>query len=1846
MVPTMRALIFLAALAVLITRSSTLAAVPRDFAVDLKATVSDASPHITLSWTQRVQSNITAQKIHRRLKGETTWVKLADLTTTQTSYTDTTALPNVEYEYWMERNLTGLTPSTAMGYLCAGVKVPEVHTRGTLLLVIDDTMITPLAPEIAQLKLDLAADGWIVQQITAPRTGTAISTKALITAAYNADQTNVKAVYLLGHVPVPYSGNQAPDGHPDHVGAWPADGYYGEMNGIWTDTSVNNTTASRAQNDNIPGDGKFDQVSFPSLVELQVGRVDLHTLNRSPATAVTETARLRRYLRRVHDFRMKQGAYAAIPRRTLIRDGFGHAFTSEPFAVTAWMGAFACVGQAPDAPIDEAPADQWFTAAYASGKDYLWGHGCGGGSYEYADTLGVSMEFGRFKSRVVFTSVFGSYHGDWDADNALMRSIIAGNASGDSLGLTCFWAGRPNWFPHQPGMGETMGYMARTSMNGGITGGGSYVPGGSSYQGVHVGLMGDPALRMHAVEPPRQLAGKSSSGQISLSWAASTETALQGYHVYRAATSAGPFTRLTATPQADTTYLDTTVTAGSSYTYLVRTLKLESVPGGSYYNLSVGSPITLTATSAASAPPFNPSELSAVTPTSSTSAVLTWRDNSSDETSFRVERKTNAAGTWGTLATLAAGTTTYTDVGPFTQGNVYYYRVIAVGSAGDSLASNESSFDAVAGFFDFTTTKAKVNKNAGTATLTVNRFGGAVGAVAVNYATANSSALAGTHYTTTSGTLNWADGDVSAKTITIPITNTASAQQSRQFKVTLSAATNGAAIAQWSTCAMQIEDPTATLDAAWTSAMLGTLTDTSPAVSAEGVIGDSTMGGSGVTSGATSEAGRFIYQSRTGDGIITMQVPTPTPAQSTARFAVMVRASTATNAIAAASVGASAAANFGTKLAYRTTAGGGMTVTPSTDNNLDTPQWLRLTRAGTTFTAESSADGTTWTNLGSATVASMPATALWGIFHYSADWAASSTYLGDYQLATYQNISIAPLPAPDLPGSFTIGTVTNTSVPLTWTAPAYAAGYRIERRGDDGSYDIVADIASGSTLSFNDTSVRADTAYEYRILAYNGTGQSAWSSTLRTLTPAADMVFTLTTDDAGAGDAMIRYDSPTANFGSGTTLSVTDTAIADGAMTPVTKTWLRFNLGSIPTLKTAKLKLAYIGEENLAAAFAAGGFYWMTGRLLAETSDAWDEATVSWNDAPQNNTTTPGVTGTSQQVLSYFHFDASTLPTAGTVVSFTLTASTLNTNRGANNLLTFALVPSADASGAMIWASREHATLPPPTLEVTATSTQPKRPGFLTLTPGSGSSVVLNWADFTSDETAFQIERRAANGVWMLIQTTAVDVTTFTDTTSLPGVIYDYRIRALTPAGASSWATVPLITHSGAASITGAITSTNGVTFNRADAPPQQAYVPTGLMYFTPASTFASSVTLSTSALRNNFNGWLGMKMTTGAAPVVVRELGRWVVSGNSASHTLKIVNATTNIDVPGASAVVNTAGASVGFAYAPLAMPVTLAANTAYYLVSSEVSGGDQWYEGNNTLTYAASVATVNQSVYSSNGTTYTLSYSANNTYIPLNFRYSAEAAALVSGHGMTKLRNDFSGWLGMEFTTGTTALTLSQLGRWVVAGNSGTHAVRLVLASDGSTLGTVNVATAGAPAGQFKYASLPASILLGANTTYYLLSQETAGGDLWYDFTQAAPGSATAYQAWLLANGLPMDGSAAGSATATPANDGLPNLIKYALGLDPAGTGHDGRLAHGTTTDSGQDYLTFTYTRPEPAPAGVSYAVEASADLSPPSWSSSSIVPLSSTVNGGLRTITVRDTSSMSSGTKRFLRLKVTQP
>lgn len=69
-----------------------------------------------------------------------------------------------------------------------------------------------------------------------------------------------------------------------------------------------------------------------------------------------------------------------------------------------------------------------------------------------------------------------------------------------------------------------------------------------------------------------------------------------------------------------------------------------------------------------------------------------------------------------------------------------------------------------------------------------------MGAVTVDYATANGTAAAGTDYAGASGTLSWADGEGGSKNIVVVITDAAAAESAETFTVTLSNATGGALV--------------------------------------------------------------------------------------------------------------------------------------------------------------------------------------------------------------------------------------------------------------------------------------------------------------------------------------------------------------------------------------------------------------------------------------------------------------------------------------------------------------------------------------------------------------------------------------------------------------------------------------------------------------------------------------------------------------------------------------------------------------------------------------------------------------------------------------------------------------------------------------------------------------------------------------------------------------------------------------------------------------------------------------------------------------------------------------------
>ncbi len=100
--------------------------------------------------------------------------------------------------------------------------------------------------------------------------------------------------------------------------------------------------------------------------------------------------------------------------------------------------------------------------------------------------------------------------------------------------------------------------------------------------------------------------------------------------------------------------------------------------------------------------------------------------------------------------------------------------------------------DNEAGVLHLSPATYSLSENIGSFTVTVARVSGSYGAVTVDYATVSGTATAGSDFTSTSGTLSWANGDTSNRTFNVSIIDDAISDPSEQFDIRLTNATGGA----------------------------------------------------------------------------------------------------------------------------------------------------------------------------------------------------------------------------------------------------------------------------------------------------------------------------------------------------------------------------------------------------------------------------------------------------------------------------------------------------------------------------------------------------------------------------------------------------------------------------------------------------------------------------------------------------------------------------------------------------------------------------------------------------------------------------------------------------------------------------------------------------------------------------------------------------------------------------------------------------------------------------------------------------------------------------------------------
>lgn len=550
------------------------------YAVQVSAGVQLQPPQITLSW-EPDQYGANSYTIYRKSKTASSWGNpIATLSGSISNYTDSNVVPGSTYEYQIAKAAT--LGYAGYGYIYSGINAALTENRGKLVLIIATNSTGPLSAELTRLQSDLVGDGWQVIRHDVSSDDTPAAVRSLIIADYNADSANVQAVFLFGPVPVLQSGFMDYDTHGARP--MPADPYYGEMNNDW------------------PTNAETSPSYLPSDLKLMVGRVDFANMpgNGAPAAWPNETELLRNYLNKDHNWRFKQ---ISVKRRALMANRFGD-LDGEARAATGYRNfePFVGPGSTLEADIsDAAPANnRWISLL--SVDSYLWTYGCGGGQDTSISELGLHGEYNDVWStdivaqdpKVVFYMLEGSHFGNWDHTDNIMRAVLATPTMGLAV---CAIAGHPHWYCHHMGLGETIGYGARVSMNNDTL----YRNQTNQFaRAVYMELLGDPTLRMDPISPVANVTATPGPGRVALSWTASAD-ASAGYHIYRASSPAGPFARINGSLVTTTSFTDAGLAAGT-YTYMIRAIALTTNPSGSYFNPSQG--VFATATVNGSAPPI------------------------------------------------------------------------------------------------------------------------------------------------------------------------------------------------------------------------------------------------------------------------------------------------------------------------------------------------------------------------------------------------------------------------------------------------------------------------------------------------------------------------------------------------------------------------------------------------------------------------------------------------------------------------------------------------------------------------------------------------------------------------------------------------------------------------------------------------------------------------------------------------------------------------------------------------------------------------------------------------------------------------------------------------------------------------------------------------------------------------------------------------------------------------------------------------------------------------------------------------------------------------------------------
>ncbi len=360
----------------------------------------------------------------------------------------------------------------------------------------------------------------------------------------------------------------------------------------------------------------------------------------------------------------------------------------------------------------------------------------------------------------------------------------------------------------------------------------------------------------------------------------------------------------------------------------------------------------------------------------------------------------------------------------------------------------------------------------------------------------------------------------------------------------------------------------------------------------------------------------------------------------------------------------------------------------------------------------------------------------------------------------YSNTASATTqPAPAAPTNLAATAVSSAQVNLSWVDNATnEAGFKVERSTDGVNFTQIA-MPTANVTTYAATGLAPGTTYTFRVRAYDGSNNSAYSnvaSATTTAPPAAPTNLTATAVSSSRID--LAWTDNSTNEGGfkveRSTDGVTFTQVAQVGANITTYS----NTGLAGGTTYAFRVRAYDGTNNSAYSNTASATTVAAPAAPTNLSAAGlsaSRAQLAWTDNSSNEAgfwVERSTNGTTFSAVGIAGVNAT---------SFTVTGLTASTGY-------WFRVRAYESTNYSAYSNVAQATTTPP----------PATPTNLVATPNGTGKIMLTWVDNASNEAGFWIERSTNGVTFTAVAVLSANTTTFNNAGLTSGTTYFYRMRA------------------------------------------------------------------------------------------------------------------------------------------------------------------------------------------------------------------------------------------------------------------------------------------------------------------------------------------------------------------------------------------------------------------------------------------------------------------------------------